>query len=122
MRQIMGQALVMQKGSKRVAALQGAQGGEERLAGGQANCTMQCDMCFDGGVDHLQREPWRRSPSVCLGKSGKAPWRRQGLSYDLKVTRSLLDSQERESITGQGRANVPASMRALLCSRGTSVP
>lgn len=98
--EIMGQSLVMQKGSKQVAALQALKVDRRGwLVGRQA--TPCSTMCYNGGWTTLHREPWRKSSSGCLRKLGKALWKRQGQSYDLKVIRNLLGSQVREALKAE---------------------
>lgn len=77
MRQIMGQALMMQKGSKRVAALQGVQGGEEKLADGgrqTAPCSVICVMMEGGPFTKgaLEKKPQRLPREIRQGSLEEA--------------------------------------------------
>lgn len=99
--QVMDQALVMQKGSRQVAAPVGARDRGERLAGGQANITVQFDMCYDVEWTFYRGSPGEEVPVSVWGSQARL-FGGGRLSYDLKVTRSFLDSQVRENITGQG--------------------
>ena len=62
---------------------------------------MQCDMCYDGEWTFYRGSPGEEVPVSVWGSQARLLGGAR-LSYDLKVTRSFLDSQGRETITGQG--------------------
>lgn len=56
-------------------------GREERLARGQANCTMQYDLCYNGGWTMYRGSPGEGAPKSAWEDESRQRGRDQGTSH-----------------------------------------